>query len=68
MDIRLSELNNIQHEMFAHFVASGTDPVFAMVGAGYPRNKRAAERLALIPHIKARIDVLRQEIKEEKHG
>ncbi len=54
--------------MFAHFVAAGNDPVFAMVGAGYPRNKEAAERLALIPHIKARIDVLRQEIKEEKHG
>ena len=68
MDIQLSELNNIRHEMFAHFVAAGNDPVFAYVGAGYPRNRDAANRLALIPHVKARIDALRQELKENKNG
>ena len=54
--------------MFAHFVAAGNDPVFAYVGAGYPRNRDAANRLALIPHVKARIDALRQELKENKNG
>lgn len=57
-----------RQEAFAQAVAKGLSLVKAVEAGGFAKNGAAANRLATMPKIKARIDELRKEMREETQG
>lgn len=51
----MPKIEHEPHEKFCHFVARGNLPLVAYIGAGYMRNKAAAEALLKQPRIQERI-------------
>jgi hypothetical protein len=54
----MTKLEHGPHELFCNIVARGNLPLVAYVGAGYRRDKKAAEALLKVPNIAARIEEL----------